>query len=432
MRRTIWLLALVICGQLLLLSRCAIADGLRVGVAKVDITPKLPVLMAGYESRKELSKGVHDPLSARALVFENQGKRVAIVSVESLGFYNATAAPLREAITQRCGLELSELFLCAIHTHSAPTLTLDPANGRTNNVEYTRWLQGILAELTLEAANHLVAAEIGFGAGSSPVGVNRREVVRDPAGNAKVVLGRNPDVPIDREVQVLKLAPIEAQAPAALLFDFAIHSTSLGPGNYLISGDVHGLAAQFVEQQLGAGVIAAPFAGASGNIDPWYRVLPGFATNNGWIPEPVLLGTMLGEEVVRTLARTKAITPAGPIATRLKAVKLAPKSRAEPSDTDTPATQPFLITAGRIGELALVGLGGEAFTEIGLAIKAASPFPHTIILTHCNGAGGYVPIRAAYGQGGYEVNSSPFAPGADEILVEESLRLLRELRVETR
>jgi hypothetical protein len=60
---------------------------------------------------------------------------------------------------------------------------------------------------------------------------------------------------------------------------------------------VPGLAEQFVEKILGSDVVAPVFIGASGNIDPWYRVLPGFNTEPGWVPEPVLLGTFLGEEV---------------------------------------------------------------------------------------------------------------------------------------
>ena len=69
------------------------------------------------------------------------------------------------------------------------------------------------------------------------------------------------------------------------------------PGNFLVSDNIHGLAAQFLEKHLGGGVVTLEFAGASVNIDPWVRVLPDFRTTNGWVPEPVLMGTMLGEDV---------------------------------------------------------------------------------------------------------------------------------------
>ena len=37
-----------------------------------------------------------------------------------------------------------------------------------------------------------------------------------------------------------------------------------------------------------------------------------------------------------------------------------------------------------------MGLGGEIFNQIGRAIKAGSPFRHTFVITHCNGAAGYL------------------------------------------
>ena len=68
------------------------------------------------------------------------------------------------------------------------------------------------------------------------------------------------------------------------------------------------------------------------------------------------------------------------------------------------------------------------FNEIGKAIKTASPFPRTFVFTHCNGAAGYVPTSLSYPEGGYEVQSSAFAPGADDRLADEAKRMLTELR----
>jgi hypothetical protein len=88
---------------------------------------------------------------------------------------------------------------------------------------------------------------------------------------------------------------------------------------------------------------------------------------------------------------------------------------------------PLTITVARLGDVAFVGLSAEVFNEIGRAIKKASPFQHTVIITHCNGGSGYPPNRLAYEGGGYEVQSSRFAPGAAEQVTEEAVRMLREL-----
>jgi neutral ceramidase len=401
---------------------------LRAGTARIEITPTLPVTLAGYESRKELSRGVHDPLSARAVAFEQDSNHLVLVSIDNLGFYNGTAEPLRQAVLDACRLRPSELFLCAIHTHSAPTLTLNPEKGHPNNVQYTKWLQGKLVEVVRSALEQLAPVQVGVGSGSSPVGANRREVVQDDNGKTRIVLGRNPSLLTDREVQVLKITRTDRDELAGVLFAYSTHSTSLGPRNYVISGDVHGLAEQFLEKYLGAGVVTPGFAGASGNVDPWFRILPGFNTTNGWIPEPVLLGTMLGEEVAQVLGRIQKPATSGPIKTAIKTLQLPRKMSTdeEAGATESPAL--FVMTAACVGDIAFVGLGGEVFNEIGKTIKTASPFPHTFVFTHCNGAAGYVPTSESYPEGGYEVQSSAFAPGADNRLADEAKQMLTELR----
>jgi hypothetical protein len=282
------------------------AQGLRAAIVSADITPAKPVTMTGYDSRKSLSQGVHDPLSARVTAFEHSGHRLVLVCLDNCGFYNDTLEPFRSRILEAHQLQPSELFMCATHTHSGPTLTLNPDKGLANNVEYTQTLLGKLTGLVGRALSQMAPCQIGAGSGSSPVGSNRREVAYNKDGSKKIALGRNPSVLTDREVQVVKLTRTDRRELAGVLFAYATHSTSLGPRNYAISGDVHGLAEQFVERYLGGNVVATGFAGASGNIDPWFRVLPAFNTTNGWIPEPVLLGTMLGEEVATVLAKIQS------------------------------------------------------------------------------------------------------------------------------
>ena len=409
----------------LLIAVSGTAGDLRAGLAKIDITPPEPVMLAGYASRKELSEGMHDPLFARAIAFEKDEQRLVLVAIDNCGFYNSTAEPLRQAVLTSSGLKPSELFLCATHTHSAPALGLDSQKSHSNNVHYTQWLEGRLAEVVRQATDHLAPVEIGVGSGSSPVGANRREVVTGKDGKPKVILGRNPSLMTDREVQVLKLIRPGEKEMAGLIFAYDTHSTALGPKNNLVSGDVHGLSTQFLDKYYGSSVIAAGFAGASGNIDPWYRVLSGFKTNNGWIPEPVLLGTMLGEEVAHVIDGIQTVITNTTIKSSLKTINVPGKSGDD--ESKNAPTSSMNITVARIGDIAFVGWGGEVFNEIGKTVKEKSPFRYTLVLTHCNGAAGYLPTSASYPDGGYEVQSSHFAPGADEALIRETLAMLRDL-----
>lgn len=79
-------------------------------------------------------------------------------------------------------------------------------------------------------------------------------------------------------------------------------------------------------------------------------------------------------------------------------------------------------------ELAIVSLPGDIFVELGLALKKASPFPHTFIAELANGSIGYIPNRSAYAEGNYEVVSARCAEGSGEMVVEGAVKLLKELR----
>jgi hypothetical protein len=79
-------------------------------------------------------------------------------------------------------------------------------------------------------------------------------------------------------------------------------------------------------------------------------------------------------------------------------------------------------------DTALVGLPGEVFVELGLAIKKASPFKNTFVIELCNECIAYVPTRKAFGEGSYEVVNSRVQSGGGEMLVEAAARLLKQLK----
>ncbi len=417
-------------------SLAADATGLKAGVARIDITPDKPVTMFGYDARKDLSTGVHDPLSARVLAFEAGGKRLVLVSTDLIGFYSGTADYLRPALLNELRLPPSGLFLTAIHTHAGPALTIDPQRSHANNLEYTEKLKDKLIEAVRQALGGLEPVRLGLGVGSCPMGVNRRELRVNNRGESSIVLGRNVYGPTDKEVLVLKVATPEGKVKA-VAFDYATHGTCLGSRNYTISGDVLGLAEQFVEKILGSDVIVPAFAGASGDSNPWLRAETGFNTESGWIPEPVLQGAFLGEEVVhvyRGISQTGPADPtrsgaAGKIGMAFATLQLPAKPPDDPSarKSEGPGTRPFNVTVARLGDVAFVGLGAEVCTEIGMAIKAASPCAHTFVITHCNGAASYLPTKEMYVPDGYEVKTSPFGPQAADVVIRESIRLLHGL-----
>ena len=96
-------------------------------------------------------------------------------------------------------------------------------------------------------------------------------------------------------------------------------------------------------------------------------------------------------------------------------------------------TLPVDVTVLTLGQdVAIVTLPGEVFVELSLAIKQGSPFRTTLVIELSNAVETiYLPNRAAYAGGSYEVTNSATQPGSGEMLVEAALSLLREAATET-
>jgi hypothetical protein len=397
---------------------------LRAGIARVDITPNLPVAMGGYGARKGMSEGVHDNIFARAIAFESGGKRLVMVSYDLVGLNDAYEY-LQKTVLDEFGLKPEELVMAWTHTHSGPNPGLNKERAPVNNISYTESLRPKTIQIVREALDHLTPVHTGVGVGSSPVGASRR--LLKPDGSTRLggaSLDRNPYGPADKEVLVLKITKPDG-SPVAALFDYATHNTSMGARNMQISGDVLGCAQQFVEKILGPGALAPVFVGAAGDINPWYAMLPTFNTEPGWIPETTLLGTLLGEEVVHVYRNIKETYPGGEIRTAITTIQVpGKKPQSLEIGKDPQLTTSITISAARVGNAVFVAIPAGFGTELGMAIKTVSRYKNTFIITECNNKVGYIPPEYQYNQGGYEVFSSNCGPQAADMVIKAALQLI--------
>ncbi|HEU4972859.1 MAG TPA: hypothetical protein VFT35_13135, partial [Gaiellaceae bacterium] len=88
---------------------------------------------------------------------------------------------------------------------------------------------------------------------------------------------------------------------------------------------------------------------------------------------------------------------------------------------------PLLVHGVRLGPVGLVGVPVELFCELGLAIRDASPHATTVVSAYWNGYRNYLPTDAERERGGYEIDISPFAPGADRLVTAAAGRVLEGL-----
>ncbi len=408
------LLALVLSAAFVVPGRPASrALPLLAGAARVDITPGMPVALEGYlNPENRISEGVHDRLYARAVALGVGAKRVVLVSCDLGSFWSGPY--FLRLIAEKWGLQPDEVLLCAIHTHSGPQQSLNPDYPHPNNFRYTRTLERTLVDVTGKALQAMAPARIAVGRGHAAVGVSRRTIFPD----GRVEMLPNPGGAADDEVLVLRLSR-PTGPPFAVLFDYASHSRSLRRANKQVSGDILGIAEQVVERSAGGGTIAAAFAGASGDVDP-ASVVDTFDAPPGETPPTVRLATLLGDEAARAAAT--AVDVQGPAGLRTAAarINLPPKIAGQAKWVN------LIVVA--IGDVAIVGLDCEASVEVGLAIKKASPFAATFVITNCNGWTGYLPTARQHAEGGYEVARSGFGPGAADVLTRETLAMLARLR----
>ncbi|MGH2618757.1 MAG: hypothetical protein ACRDJC_26310, partial [Thermomicrobiales bacterium] len=335
-----------------------------------------------------------------------------------------------------------------------------------------------------QAMQHLRPARVATGSGESRVAVNRRETAPD----GRPVTGVNPDGTIDPELFLVRIDGREGE-PLAAIVGYTMHPTTLGPTNRLISPDWPGHLKRTVETLTGATCLFAQ--GATGNVGPgpWgytddigvvhrlgrqigteaarvyfgldlpavrhrhERIWESGAPLGKWTREPV----DEAEPVVRFMTRdialpliaqpplTEAQSRVDEAQRRLDDLKQrdAPPAEIEAATFATKRANmalsrartyggktefPVALHLLQIGPVVLAGTEGEPFAEIGLAIKAGSPWPATWFGGYTGGWAGYIPTADAYPQGGYEVDTSPFAPEAADRLVAETLTALRDLK----
>jgi hypothetical protein len=423
--------ALLLCSMCLAGVADADAGPLRAGAARVDITPTpdaaLP--MAGYGGRTQGFRGIHDPLYVRAIVLDDGTTQAALVAWETLSVPEAVWADTSRQVAAETGIRPEHLLLSAVHNHGAPTL--GAVSATPPQAAYTASVRNAAGEAVRRAKAQLQPARFGIGTAKAHVNVNRREF---SAGRGWW-LGYNDEGPSDKTVTVLRFDDLTGR-PIAFWINYAVHVVVMGPENHQITGDLAGATSRFVEQHYlghdrprsdagmplrlrpeertsGDGAVALWTSGAAGDQNP-----VSMASGEDFTLVDAL-GKILGEAAVRAASNVKTAAEAS-IRGAQKVVS-CPGRRVEPGST--PRTEykfndadPVSIRLGllAINDIALAGVSGEVFTRIAQRLQRESPAAHTIMVTHSNGASGYIPDDAAYEQVSYEITASRLKPGCAE------------------
>jgi hypothetical protein len=390
----------------------------RMGAARVNITPEVPVPMTGYASRTEPFTGVHDSLFATALYFKSPDNSLLLITADLIGYSRPFIDETRKKISAEIDMVPENIIISAVHNHGAPVSKAYERDVPESVENYVMELQKKFIAISVQAAENLTPIRMGTGKGHCELNINRRAEFADGG----IWLGRASDKPCDHEVSVVRVDDLDNRT-LAVLINWPCHATASGPGNTQITGDWPGAASRYFNKQAGDGIVVAITAGASGDINPIYG--PGTDFN-----EIEAVGYHVGKTAWESYQQIST-SPVENLEAINSTLILPGKKRSKdrfPQEVYEPGPDVEIsLSAFRIGHLVLAGISGELMNEIGSAIMKQSPFRNTVILTHCNGSSGYICTDKAFTEGGYEIQVTRLMPGAETTLSSELLQMFNKL-----
>ena len=430
---------------LLALGLTAAEPQWKAGLAKVDITPRESIWMAGYGARTKPSEGVLQKIYLKALALQDSTGAVSVlVTSDLLGFDAAISSAISSGVQKQFGIARDRLLLNSSHTHSGPVTgaVLRPAYAMERPHEevvtrYTAWLIERTVAAIGESIRNLAPAALSFEQGFAGFAVNRRRV-----GN------RQYPGPVDHDVPVLAVRGAD-NALRAAVFGYSCHATVLS--DYTISGDWPGYAQEAVERAH-PGAIALFMAGCGADANPLPRRSVALAKN---------YGETLAAAVEQVLdARMRDVT--GPLRTAFEYVNIpfakAP-SRAEfearlrekdaararharhmldilERDGKLAVTYPYPVQAWQFGgSLTLVPLAGEVVVDYSLRLRGKYGWNDMWVAGYSNDVFAYIPSLRVLREGGYEGGGAmigygqpgPFGDSVEEDIMRKIDEVLRKV-----
>lgn len=437
---------------------------MRAGIARTKISPSVGIDLTGYIGRPGPSAHIHDDLYATALILGDDSTRVGIVTLDILGMDFQQDAILRNAISQSSGIAPENLLIVTSHTHSGPATQFLRECG-TCDENYVRWMYSQVKSTVKNACENMAQANLAITKTTSNLGTNRRDWVIEQGKQQSKTSG----VITDPEITAL-IVKTTGMKPV-VLFNYACHGVVMGPDNIDVSADWIGAARKTLEENPMIGT-AMFLQGCCGNINPGYRGSFEEAKRAGEavafpLLEALSKATLIKNPQIKVAWKTIEL-PFNPLPdieeieqevtfrreeiAKQKAegahktvidISLAMLGWAEDvlaaiESENVPSHISMPLQAIAIGDVILAAIPGEAFCEIGLAIRKM--VNSTIIpVGYANGNVGYVPTAEAYIEGGYETHCaykyyglSMIAPESEGIILQGMKELLAEISHESK
>ena len=381
---------------------------LRLGTARVDITPQQPIPLAGFAHRSGDFERIHSRLFLRAFLFAQDEASALLISADLFCW----GPDLYESVLRRLDLPPESIILHATHNHSGPQTShlFSPSLGAADD-RYLEFLQDAVVRAAESARANLEPVTVERGSGRCGFGIYRRKLV-----DGVIRMAPNLDGPVDPELTAIRFRSLDG-APKAVLVHYTCHPTTSGANE--VCAEYPGLAMSALEEDV---PVAAFLQGCCGDIRP--ALIRDGEFYHGEASDAAALAEELVSETRRVLRGAMAPRAPCPLVvsrgtTRLP-LETAPGIEELQRLRDTPGiigewsrllladparlAWPAVLESTRL-DLAhgfgLLSFNAEMVVSYGLYAKEVSG--GTLLpIGYSNGMIGYVPTMQQIAEGGYE------------------------------
>jgi hypothetical protein len=349
---------------------------LQVGFGETDITPPLggkPVYLAGFGQNRKAT-GVHDPLMARAVVMQEGTRKIALVSVDLVGFFHPEVMKVRKNLPG-----FTYVLVTSTHNHEGPdTLGLwGPRSLQSGvNPEYMEFVDKQIVQAVEQAAKAVKPVRAQIGMARAP------ELLHD---------GREPYIKHD-ELGALMFADAATGKTVGLVVQWNCHPETLGSENTLVSADFVGPVVKYLKSKYQCPVVylTGTVGGLMTSLHVEVKDEQGKNLKDGTFEKTDRYGYLLGKVADQAVASARPVRLT-PMETRQRTVYLPLENKlyllahrlrvidrdgflwagdanqakpAGPEDTMKPLCIRSEIGWLRLGELEIAAIPGEIYPEL--------------------------------------------------------------------
>jgi len=486
--KQILLFTVLFCTAPLLVAEELPPPTLFIGTARGDITPPKSVPLMGQFNLR-LSQGVESPLTVNVVALESasngaQVDSVIFVTVDLVFGNDDLVDVVRQKVAAKDNtIDVNKLVVNGTHTHTAPTTSLGKprlpvADTIMDYPELIDFKAERIAAAVVTAWENRKPGKVAFGLDFGVTGWNRRAVYAD----GRSVMYGNTNDPNFRGIEGMEdhdIGSIFFLDGSDKLLAVAVNvanPSQVVEGRSAINADFWHPVRETLANRFGSDLVVLGWCGAAGDIAPrpMYRhaainrmnSLRGLsemqeiarkidrAVADTWevVRRTATSDVLLAHRVETLQLPMRKVTDDEYASAKDESERIAAVVRGNPdrapaeidwmagwwhgdvvrryeAQQENPDVRfPTPVHVIRLGEMAIFTNQFELFTDFGVQMKARSPAVQTFLITFV-GDGTYIATERAVQGGGYSavIQSTPVCPEGGQVLVEETLRLAREL-----